>query len=109
MKKLLAVVAGLLFAVSAYAQQSDKISVRDMHVAPGPAPQAQYLTGVATNQTTSELRTVILEFNLYDSQNAQVGNTSAVTQNLAGNGVWKFQALTVQPFSYAKLVKVIAN
>ncbi|WP_034303074.1 FxLYD domain-containing protein [Herbaspirillum sp. RV1423] len=108
MKKISLLAAGMLLAIAAYAQQSDKVSVRDMGVAPGPAPQARYLVGTATNVTPGDLKTVILEFNLFDAQNAQVGNASAVTQNLAAGGAWKFQALTVQPFDHAKLARITA-
>ena len=101
--------AGLVLAITAYAQQPEKVSVTDLQVIPGPAVQAQLLTGTATNVTNHVLQTVILEFNLYDAQDAQVGNTSAVSQNLSAGGTWKFRALTVQPFSYAKLAKIIAN
>ena len=108
MKKISLFAIGLLFSTLAYAQQSDKVSVREMGIAPGPTPQAKFLVGTATNVTTSDLKTVILEFNLFDAQNAQVGNASAITQNLAAGGAWKFQALTVQPFDHAKLTRITA-
>jgi len=109
MKRLITLAAGLFITCSALAQESGNVQVTNLRIIPGPTEQAGYVEGIATNTTNKVLNMVIVEFNLYDTQNNQVGNTLAVAQNLAPGGTWKFQAPTARPFDHASLTKVTAN
>ena len=50
------------------------------------------ITGVATNQSETVLKDVVVKFNLYDEQGNQVGHTIAQTMDLAPGQKWNFKA-----------------
>lgn len=55
------------------------------------------IKGEAENVSGSELRSVIVEFNLYDSSGAQVGTALDTTSNLDAGATWKFEAIGYAP------------
>lgn len=54
---------------------------------------AVYIDGTLTNNTDGEVSYIQVEYNLYDSDGAQVGTALANTNNLQPGGTWKFEAL----------------
>lgn len=51
------------------------------------------ITGTYTNTSGKELSYVELDYNLYDSDGAQIGTAFTNTTNLADGASWKFEAL----------------
>lgn len=52
----------------------------------------RFIVGEAVNATSDRIGEAFIEFNLYDSGGALVGNTIANASNLSGGGRWKFEA-----------------
>ncbi|MFB6367655.1 FxLYD domain-containing protein [Paenibacillus elgii] len=52
----------------------------------------RYVIGTLKNTTSSELKYVSININLYDDEKNQVGSTLAAVQTLDANGTWKFKA-----------------
>lgn len=52
----------------------------------------RFIVGEAVNTTSDRIGEAFIEFNLYDSGGALVGNTIANASNLSGSGRWKFEA-----------------
>ncbi|WP_235808002.1 FxLYD domain-containing protein [Pseudomonas savastanoi] len=64
------------------------------------------MTGTATNTKDQALGNVFVHFNLYDANNALVGNAIATASNLAPKDTWKFSAGVTVPYDHFVLVKV---
>jgi hypothetical protein len=64
--------------------------VEDFALEPG--PMGGKIVGTVRNNTSRQPSYVQVEFNLLDSDGAQVGSTLANTNNLEPGGVWKFEA-----------------
>ncbi len=54
------------------------------------------IVGTVVNNTDKEYSYVQIEFNLYDSDGAQVGSTFANVANLEPHGKWKFEAMVLE-------------
>ena len=54
------------------------------------------IVGTVVNNTDREYSYVQIEFNLYDSDGAQVGSTFANITDLEPHGKWKFEALVLE-------------
>lgn len=52
-----------------------------------------YIEGSILNNTNKTYNYVQVTFNLYDSDNAQIGTAVANINNLEPNGTWKFKAI----------------
>lgn len=52
----------------------------------------RFILGEAVNASSDRIGEAFIEFNLYDSGGALVGNTIANASNLSGGGRWKFEA-----------------
>ncbi|WP_223862832.1 FxLYD domain-containing protein [Pseudomonas cannabina] len=55
---------------------------------------------------SASLGNVFVHFNLYDANNALVGNAIATASNLAPKDTWKFSAGVTVPYDHFVLVKV---
>jgi hypothetical protein len=54
------------------------------------------IVGTVVNNTDREYSYVQIEFNLYDSEGAQVGSTFTNITDLEPHGKWKFEALVLE-------------
>jgi hypothetical protein len=83
------------------------LSVSGVQFQPDPAvPSLGHLTGMAHNETDKLMPTATIEFNLYDQQNTLVENTVAISQNLAPNGSWRFEAPTTHAFAKWQISRI---
>ncbi|MDT3268722.1 FxLYD domain-containing protein [Pseudomonas amygdali pv. morsprunorum] len=106
MKKIYALAACIMFSAAAIADDQSPVTVANLQAAPGPTPSISYITGTATNTKQKALGNVFVHFNLYDANNALVGNAIATASNLAPNDTWKFSAGVTVPYDHFVLVKV---
>lgn len=58
------------------------------------------ISGVVTNKTGKHFSTVIIQFNLYDKGNTQVGSASDIVSNLAPHSKWKFHTTAQAGFDH---------
>ena len=54
------------------------------------------ISGTVRNNTNREYGYVQVEFNLYDSQDVQVGSTLANVNNVEPHSTWKFEAMVIE-------------
>lgn len=54
------------------------------------------IVGEVKNRSQKEYRFAQIEFNLYDSGNAQIGTATDTIRNLEANGTWKFRAMALR-------------
>lgn len=52
----------------------------------------EIIMGEVRNNSDREYRLVLVEFNLYDKDGAQVGTASDMIRNLEPHGTWRFEA-----------------
>lgn len=57
----------------------------------------KYVCGTIKNNSTYSKRAIIVNINLYDSQNNLIGNTATVSGTLHSGTQWKFKAPIAQP------------
>ena len=58
---------------------------------------SKYVCGTIKNNSTYSKRAIIVNINLYDSQNNLIGNTATVSGTLHSGTQWKFKAPIAQP------------
>jgi len=76
-------------------EAKEDLSVSDVKISRGDFG-IRSITGIVTNNTNHEYTYVQVEFNLYDSDGAQVGSTLANVNNLEPQGRWKFEAMILE-------------
>lgn len=108
MKSIYTLAVCMILSTAAPAQQNQAVQVSNLSTIAGPAPGTNYITGTATNTSDKQLSAVSVTFNLYDQQNALVGNAVDNGLNLEPNDTWKFKALATTPYDHATLSKVLA-
>ncbi|MFM0326658.1 FxLYD domain-containing protein [Caballeronia glebae] len=109
MKSICTLIACMVLSTAALAQQNQAVQVSNLKTITGPTPDTNYIVGTATNTTNERLDTVSVTFNLYDDQNALVGNAVDTGLNLEPNGIWKFKAIAKKPYDHADLSRVLAH
>ena len=102
----LAVAACMALSTAVFANEQSGVEVGNLQAIAGPAPSISYITGTATNTRGQPLKSVFFHFNLYDANNALVGNAIANANNLAPDDTWKFKAGVTVPYNHFVLVKV---
>jgi hypothetical protein len=71
---------------------------------------SRYIVGTVRNNSDKEFSSVFLDFNLYDSNGAQVGSAGDSVTNLEAHGTWKFKAIVLEKeAATARLVGVTGN
>jgi hypothetical protein len=108
MKKIYALAACMVFSLAAMADEQSPVAVSNLQAVAGPIPSISYITGTATNTKGKPIEAVFLYFNLYDSNDALVGNAIANASNLAPNDKWKFKAGVNVPYDHFVMVKTEA-
>ncbi|MCE5322107.1 FxLYD domain-containing protein [bacterium] len=58
--------------------------------------EGQSIKGVVKNNSNRTYSYVQIEFNVYDSSNAQIGSAMANINNLEPGGIWKFEAVALE-------------
>lgn len=106
MKRIFALATCVVFSTAAMADNQSPVTVDNLQAMAGPISSISYITGTATNTKAQTIGGVFLHFNLYDSNNALVGNAIANANNLAPNDTWKFKAGVTVPYDHFVLVKV---
>ncbi|EGH24877.1 MULTISPECIES: FxLYD domain-containing protein [Pseudomonas syringae group] len=106
MKAIYALAACMVFSAAAIASEPSPVTVGHLQAVPGQTPSISYITGTATNTKDQALGNVFVHFNLYDANNALVGNAIATASNLAPKDTWKFSAGVTVPYDHFVLVKV---
>ena len=102
----LAVAACMALSTAVIANEQSGVEVGNLQAIAGPGAGVSYITGTATNIKGQPLSHVFVHFNLYDANNALVGNSIANANNLAPNDTWKFKAGVTVPYNHFVLVKV---
>lgn len=100
--------ATLLMLVMGISQAADQnaVVVKEMGVEAGPNGM-QIVTGIAANQSQAVVKTVFLNFNLYDEQGVLVGNAATFGKNLGPGEAWRFRTTALPtPFSKAKITSI---
>lgn len=95
----------ITLATSAFAQ-SEPVQLSNLSAMAGPTTSYSYIVGTATNTTNRNLSSVFVHFNLYDEQNALVGNTIAMANNLGVGETWKFTANALVPYHHFTVSKI---
>ena len=104
-------VVGAVLAVSSIAAFAADGSVKlndDLRVVPNPPLPYGALTGSAVNTSDKVLSVVTITFNLYDSENNQIGNAVAQGIQIAPGQRWIYNAPAAQSFDHAKVSNVTA-
>lgn len=98
MTKLFVAAAFLASFGFAEAQTDPALSVSQLQFQPE-GTGVGHIVGIAHNNTDHALSFAMIQFNLYDSQGALVGNAVAAAQNLAPDQDWRFDAETAERFA----------
>lgn len=65
------------------------------------------IAGTAVNHSATLVKTVFVNFNLYDRNDTLVGNAGTYVKNLEAGKTWSFSASAPKPFNKAKVAEVI--
>jgi len=96
MRRLFIIAVTFFFISNSFAE-SDAIKILNMQATQ--TASIFNVNGTAQNISGKLLKTVFIEFNLYDEQGSLVGNSIATVSNLGAGVNWKFNASSPIPFS----------
>ncbi|QBQ97210.1 FxLYD domain-containing protein [Paraburkholderia pallida] len=107
MKKL--ILGAILTIAAAAAHAGDALQISDLGATVYGGGGNGYVTGTATNTTTTRIQTATIAINLLDASGAIVGTTSATATGIEPGQQWKFRAPTTQPYNRAAVASVTAS
>jgi hypothetical protein len=84
-------------ATGAHAEQSRDLRVENVQAIPGPVPGVSYIAGSATNVGSKLIGDAFVKFNLYDKDNAVVGQSMDKVSNLQPGETWRFRLASLFP------------